>query len=241
MVDSLLLGCIPVLFHPAMRAQWPWHWGEWVANATVLLPHSSILDGSMDPIAHLAAIPAGRVAAMRAVIAQRAFSMQYSVGGDAPGGGAPRGSVQHAAPSRTEHLVEDAFDVALRRAWVLARDRKRQEEGRAMQRGGEATDAAVEQFERDGDTARGFCAPTTGGPGNCSRDVSGSWRLGGRSKVVSLDTCSRRCEACARCHYFSLSHVHHECSWYTRCNRSQLQLSLGGWSYKTRTIDRASV
>ena len=30
-VDSLLLGCIPVLFHEGQAQQWPWHWGSWYA------------------------------------------------------------------------------------------------------------------------------------------------------------------------------------------------------------------
>lgn len=27
-VDAVLLGCIPVLFHEGQLAQWPWHWGS---------------------------------------------------------------------------------------------------------------------------------------------------------------------------------------------------------------------
>ena len=34
-VDSLVLGCIPVLFHRGQAEQWPWHWGAWHQNASV--------------------------------------------------------------------------------------------------------------------------------------------------------------------------------------------------------------
>ena len=36
-VDAILLGCIPVLFHTGQLAQWPWHWGPWVHTATVMI------------------------------------------------------------------------------------------------------------------------------------------------------------------------------------------------------------
>ena len=34
-IDGLLLGCIPVLFHPCQHVQWPWHWGAWFHQASV--------------------------------------------------------------------------------------------------------------------------------------------------------------------------------------------------------------
>ena len=37
MVDSLLLGCIPVYFHDCLQQQWPWHWGEWMRDATYFI------------------------------------------------------------------------------------------------------------------------------------------------------------------------------------------------------------
>ena len=36
-IDSTLLGCIPVLFHYGQRIQWPWHW-SWGINTSVILP-----------------------------------------------------------------------------------------------------------------------------------------------------------------------------------------------------------
>ena len=65
----LLLGCIPVFFHPGQRLQWPWHWGAWVDNATVTLDLRRTSDGSLDPVAALADVPAHQIATTQATIA----------------------------------------------------------------------------------------------------------------------------------------------------------------------------
>lgn len=84
-VDSLLLGCIPVLFHEGQLAQWPWHWGHWRSNASVLIDMgNSLLPGAgkrskqLNAIDELRAIPAARVRHMQATIARHAHTMQYS-------------------------------------------------------------------------------------------------------------------------------------------------------------------
>ena len=41
-IDSMLLGCIPVHFYEAQMLQWPWHWGDWRRNASVLLDHRKV-------------------------------------------------------------------------------------------------------------------------------------------------------------------------------------------------------
>ena len=225
-IDALLLGCIPVLFHPGQAAQWPWHWGAWQANATVLLNGSMVARGRLDPVAALAAIPPSRVTNMQRTIARHAHTMQYSLT-DAHG------------------LAEDAFDVVLREAWVRARDMRRWTEGRKLQLTASATDSALAQFAREPPTHRGYCAATADRAGDCKLDASGSWRVGvagglvGRaSSVVGLDECTRRCEACERCRYVSLSHEHAECSWYAKCDLQRLRLDNGGWSYRSRSVIR---
>ena len=49
----LVLGCVPVLFHVGQLQQWCWHWGEWAANATVLLNLTAVLAGELDVVAEL--------------------------------------------------------------------------------------------------------------------------------------------------------------------------------------------
>ena len=41
-VDSLVLGCIPVLFHVGQARQWPWHWGAWQRDASVVFDMDAI-------------------------------------------------------------------------------------------------------------------------------------------------------------------------------------------------------
>ena len=63
--------------------------------------------------------------------------------------------------------------------------------------------------------------------------------VAGASSVVGLDDCTRRCEACERCRYVSLSHEHAECSWYAECDMRKLVLNNGGWSYRSRAVGAA--
>ena len=99
-IDALLLGCIPVLFHPAQLKQWPRHWGSWGRNATVLLDverykytrppkprngsatakHIStpqVHGGRQDIVATLLAIPPERVAHMQHTIRSHAHCVHY--------------------------------------------------------------------------------------------------------------------------------------------------------------------
>jgi len=77
-VDSLLLGCIPVFFHPAQRDQWPWHFAGWSANASVLIesgPH----DDMAGLMANLSHVPSEQVRRMQATIAEHAWRLVYRV------------------------------------------------------------------------------------------------------------------------------------------------------------------
>ena len=64
-LDSLTCGCIPVLFYEQQAALWPLHWRDWAPQASVLLPHEAVLNGSLDVMRTLAAIPHERVALIR--------------------------------------------------------------------------------------------------------------------------------------------------------------------------------
>lgn len=193
-MDSLLLGCIPVLFHVGQAKQWPWHWGSWQANSSVLLEMDAVLKRKLNPLAILRTIPAERIAVMQRTIAAHAHSMQYAAvdtsnipplppmgpqdetareksrchtrGGGVEG--AKCGGTRRAAarPPSAPLFIADAFDVSLHHAWRRATDPTIVDAGLVTQRThGARLDHAIAIFEKE---------PTTG-----------SW--GGRSS----GTCSR--------------------------------------------------
>ena len=79
-VDSVLLGCIPVLFEEKQLGLWPWHWRA--LDASVFLDGSAILDTDVgkrtNVLDALSRIPPSRVAQLRAAGAAVAYGMQYS-------------------------------------------------------------------------------------------------------------------------------------------------------------------
>ena len=240
-VDSLLLGCIPVLFHEGQAGQWPWHWGGWHSNASVLLNMAHINDGRLDPIAALAAIPPSRVATMRDTIAAHAHVMQYAAVDTSelspPSQRSSWRLFDGSAPQK------DAFDVALDGAWVRATDADTIAAGtRTQQTDGAALDAAVALFDHEpflgswGGRSSGTCARTWGVPGDCIRGTSGTWRLGPETGIVSIDDCCERCRACARCQWVSYSMTHAQCDWYSQCNTSKLNRRFGGETFRTRQV-----
>ena len=77
-IDSLLLGCIPVLFHRGQQEQWPWHWGSWRENASVLIEGDDVIKKRLNPIEVLKAIPPDRIRSMQRTIAANAHQMQYA-------------------------------------------------------------------------------------------------------------------------------------------------------------------
>jgi hypothetical protein len=85
-VDALTLGCIPVLFttEATARSLWPHHWGGWRKNSSVTLDPQRVLNGGLDVLEHLRAIPAERVRHMQRTIAQNAHRMHYGLD-DTPG------------------------------------------------------------------------------------------------------------------------------------------------------------
>ena len=198
-VDAALLGCIPVLLHRGMAQQWPWHWGDWVTNATVTIDEADLLPGAAQATAHrsraergrqaetgregeqqgshhhhhhhyaphdvierLAAIPAERVASMRATLAANAHKLHYralgraadggrdggrdggsdggrdggSDGGKPDGRGRERGNGGNggeAAPRAPPLPNKDAFDVMMEASLGEARSEARRRDGALLQ------------------------------------------------------------------------------------------------------------
>lgn len=110
-LDALQLGCIPVLFLPSdiTSMLWPWHWGDWRNESSVILPLDEYTDGRIDLRERLSAITAARVASMQASIARHATRLVYHLDEDYSG--------------------EDALDILLSRlafdedpSWTQALD-----------------------------------------------------------------------------------------------------------------------
>ena len=81
-VDSLLSGCIPVLFYEEAqyKALMPFFFGGWGANASVRVAPDVLLKGKVDVIALLASLPPERVSAMQRTIATHAHQLVYGLG-----------------------------------------------------------------------------------------------------------------------------------------------------------------
>jgi hypothetical protein len=148
-IDAVLLGCIPVLFHRGQAVQWPWHWGDWAANASVLVDEAGVRAGTLDVLALLAAVPAERVAEMQATLGRHAHRLSYaplhsaaapaesSGAGTGGGGGGGGGGGEGGSRGRP-----DALEVALAHAHRASREADVVAEGRRVQaeEGGEASE-----------------------------------------------------------------------------------------------------
>lgn len=82
MIDSMLSGCVPVLFYeddayPSLLA---YYLGEWGANASVRVDRSAVLRGDLDLMKHLATLPVERVRAMQRSLALHAHTLAYGLG-----------------------------------------------------------------------------------------------------------------------------------------------------------------
>ena len=238
-IDSLLLGCIPVLFHQGQAEQWPWHMGAWVADASVQIDGEAVSSGDLNPLTVLAAIPAELVSKMQATIASHAHTLQYSV--------QDPHTLSRNLPSRMRH--EDAFTVLLQKLMTRSRDPGLWKKGRAAQATGrtlaQAKDAFASASLVHAHLKRGGCAPTDKdafsegdivSEGDCERGEKGGWKVdlwgeatGSRGRLVSLADCERKCTTCSRCGYVSMSYVAGECSWFRSCDLSNLGLKLDDW------------
>lgn len=116
-IDSLLLGCIPVLFHPA-QLQWPLHSHGWLHNATLMLDLASVIGPSrgLGVIEELKSVPREQIARMQRVIAERAHCVHYLAESDGRAGGGATSTLQG-----TLGEEKDAFDIVLEAVWHRAR------------------------------------------------------------------------------------------------------------------------
>ena len=78
-VQSLTVGCIPVLFVEQQLALWPLHWGAWVNESTVFLPAAGVRSGRFNVIDALSRIPEGQIRRMQRTIRRNVRRMIYSL------------------------------------------------------------------------------------------------------------------------------------------------------------------
>ena len=101
-IDSLTMGCIPVIFYREQRELWQLHWGEWVNRSTVYLPAEEMLSNRTNIISALQSIPAQRVRRMQHAIRNHAHRIVYS-------------------PQPSKSGMMDAFDITLRAVYDQSR------------------------------------------------------------------------------------------------------------------------
>ena len=73
--------------------------------------------------------------------------------------------------------------------------------------------------------AAGYCAATSG-PSDCAAGDMGSWLLSAAEAVTlkaAAAACVRKCRACSRCKYVSVSAAWNDCSWFHECALERLQ------------------
>ena len=76
----------------------------------------------------------------------------------------------------------------------------------------------------------GYCG-TTSSAGDCTRGSKGSLGLKpseGFSLRGAVHACLRKCDACERCQYITVSPRHGDCSWYARCDLGRLRTAVKG-------------
>lgn len=120
-MDALLLGCIPVIFHPCQALQWPWHWGGWVRDATVFVDLNDVTDAAgkdgFDVVETLRRMPASQVARMQRIIATHAHCVHYrkpfGLGIAHPNGGGEQTPSAAAGAPATVGGAYDAFDITI--------------------------------------------------------------------------------------------------------------------------------
>ena len=82
--DSIVSGCIPVLFSKDTDLSSPFHWGSFHHEMRVLVSERSYLSGEIT-LGALSDMPQEEIRAMQAIIAKNAQRLQYSLD-DMPGG-----------------------------------------------------------------------------------------------------------------------------------------------------------
>ena len=235
-MDALLLGCIPVLFHEGQVQQYPWHWGAWVRNATVLLSYADIAANVTHPIDQLLAVPEAQVQSMQAAIAANAHRMHWATGDTRQ---------PEAGPG-----IEDAFAVTLRSARVRANSSQLIAEGRATQlRDGAAIEREANLFVNVTSTVGYFEGQCRGSSGaadaiSCADtgNASAPW-LPPRPLVRTVRTitaCIHLCRRCPRCRWISYSLMLQLCTWHHTCdpglNGSRMDRRYEMWTYRSMQL-----
>lgn len=77
--DSLTAGCIPVIFSPYNWVVAPWHWQAMAREASVYVNATDFVNGRIDLIEMLQAIPRSKVLEMQAIISHYGHQWQWSV------------------------------------------------------------------------------------------------------------------------------------------------------------------
>lgn len=80
--DSIVFGCIPVLFSELTDDVASWHWGEWKERGRVLVPRDEFVAGRIDLKTLLESIPPQLLELMQTTIREKARRFQYSVDDD---------------------------------------------------------------------------------------------------------------------------------------------------------------
>ena len=185
--------------------QWPWHWGDWYLNATVLLDARAVIRGELDVITALEHVPQSEVSRMRDVIEANAQRLQWSAvdSSDLPA---------HLLPNRG---LGDAFDIVLREAWA------------ASQRPGAIAHGRRLMQANMGRVAKpGYCGHAGRG-GNCENGTRGSFAIDAYDPV--LISCFKKCQHCKQCRYFSASLHQRDCSWFAACDMNSLHQVVPGF------------
>ena len=121
MVDAVLLGCIPVLFHPGQRKQWPWHWAGWVQQATVFLDMDNVISGKLNVVEALQNISAAAISDMQRTIAAHGHCLHYLDRNDSiPTRVLADGSSLARGRQRIGSAM-DAFDITSHGSWLLSK------------------------------------------------------------------------------------------------------------------------
>lgn len=82
--------------------------------------------------------------------------------------------------------------------------------------------------------AKGVCAVTEPGEGDCSVGWMGSWHASEHG-VTNLEGCAALCTRCARCRFVSFSRRADDCSWFARCPQPLLMDGAAG-QFRTAAI-----
>lgn len=87
LVQSILSGCIPVIFDKEQDNLFPWHWGPWRKGSRVLLEVPEVCYTSFEEekeecniVAQLRTLSESRIHMMQRKIAKRAHALQYALG-----------------------------------------------------------------------------------------------------------------------------------------------------------------